>query len=30
VVETGTHAELLARSARYRELLALEANGDQA
>ena len=29
VVETGTHAELLERSARYRELLALEPNGDE-
>jgi ATP-binding cassette subfamily B protein len=28
VVEAGTHADLLARSARYRELLALEPNGD--
>jgi ATP-binding cassette, subfamily B, bacterial len=28
VVETGTHADLLTRSMRYRELLALEPNGD--
>ena len=28
VVESGTHADLLARSARYRELLALGPNGD--
>jgi ATP-binding cassette, subfamily B, bacterial len=29
VVDSGTHEELLARSARYRELLALEPNGDR-
>jgi ATP-binding cassette subfamily B protein len=29
VAETGTHEELLARSARYRELLALDSDGDR-